>query len=273
MDLASIDVLGIPTVYAAQGTGHPVLLVHGWGASHRLWRKFWPEVRDGYRALAPDLPGWGLSGKPDVPYTIEWYAEWLAAFLDATRAPSAAVVAHSMGATIALQLAATRPEKVSHLVLANPLVTGPGLNREGRLLTAPVLRQLAYPFVKSRLFLRFLTRNFRRLKRPDEQDLLDISRGTYASLTRSVDSMKAADLTAKLAAVRGPTLVLGCDSDDVIAPAESEIAARIPGSRLVVLPGVGHIPMLETPEEFAAPVAAFLREHGLHLVPRRPPQW
>ena len=273
MDLYSIAAGGIETTYAAQGTGHPVVLVHGWGATSRFWRFLWPDLASGYRAIAPDLPGWGKSGKPDAPYTIEWYAGWLDAFLDTLGVQAAAVVGHSMGGSIAIELAASRPQRVSHLVLACPLVTGAGLNRETRFLSAPGMRHFTYPFVKAPWVLRFITRHFQYGRRPEEKDIQAIAAGNFASLSRPITSMKRAALAARLESIRCPTLVVGADRDLVISPDQAALAARIPGARLEMMRDCGHLSLLEAPGEFNGHVVRFLREHGLNRVGARPPQW
>lgn len=275
MDLASVRVQGLEAVYAVQGTGHPVLFIHGWGATHRFWRYQWPEVSSTYLAMAPDLPGWGLSEKPDVPYTLEWYADWLDAFLDRLGIASAAVVGHSFGASIAIQLAASHPQRVSHLLAACPIIRGSdALYAETRVLSLPGLRHLAYPLCKSLWFLRFVTRNFTYARRPDEADILAIASGTYASLSRPLTALKDADLTPRLSEVRCPTLVVGCEEDLVVRPGQARVAAeRIPGARLEMLEGCGHLVMIEAPEEFNGRLVRFLRDHRLNLVGRRPPQW
>src|SRR4051794_6807641 len=64
------------------GQGEPLILLHGLGDSHRTWRRVAPQLSSRFRLLMPDLPGHGLSGRPDAPYTLEWYAETMARWMD-----------------------------------------------------------------------------------------------------------------------------------------------------------------------------------------------
>ena len=271
MDPMSVLVQGIEAVCVEQGAGDPLLLVHGWGAAASHWRRVWGRLVPRYRCLAPDLPGWGLSEKPDVPYTMEWYADWLADLLEARGASPAMVVGHSMGATIALALAQRHPTRVSRLALLNPIVRGEdGVKAETRLLTKPVIRMLAFPFTRARWFLRYIARNFTEGRAMEEGDLLLIARGTYASMTRTLDSLKRIDLTPALDSIRCPALVVGTDADREVPPAQSDLAARIPGARRKTIQGSGHIPILEQPERTAAILTDFL---GPGARQARPPQW
>jgi pimeloyl-ACP methyl ester carboxylesterase len=271
MDLASVRVRGIEAVCAEQGVGDPALFVHGWGGAASHWRKMWGQLVPRYRCLAPDLPGWGLSEKPDVPYTIEWYADWLADLLEARGASPAMVAGHSMGATIALALAQRHPGRVARLALLNSIVRGAdGLRAEARFLSMPVIRTLAFPFTRTRRFLRFIARNFTQGPELEEIDLLLIARGTYASMTRSLDSLKRIDLTPGLESVRCPTLVVGTDADREIPPLQTDLAAQIPGAQRVTIEGAGHVPILEQPDRTASALIDFF---GPGARRARPPQW
>jgi pimeloyl-ACP methyl ester carboxylesterase len=117
----------------------PVLLLHGWGASIYMWRAwFAPLASAGYRPVAVDLPGHGLSDKPDErgAYTLARQVEVLRELLAVEGLTGASVVAQSMGASIALELALAEPSAIGPLVLVNPSLFGRvGLVTIGRLLS------------------------------------------------------------------------------------------------------------------------------------------
>jgi magnesium chelatase accessory protein len=101
----------------------PVLLLHGWGASIYMWRAwFAPLVAAGFRVVAVDLPGHGLSDKPREPgaYSLDHQVATLRHLLVAERLLGARAVAQSMGAAIVLELAMREPGMVGPLVLVNP---------------------------------------------------------------------------------------------------------------------------------------------------------
>lgn len=260
------------TRYAEQGAGHPVLWLHGWGASLRLWREVWPLAVPRFRSIAPDLPGWGGSDKPDAPYTPEWYAEWIGTFLDARFAPSASVVAHSMGAMAAATFAARHPERVRRLVLVNPPVDG-ATAFAGRTatLSKPVLSHLMYAMWGCRRLRRRIARDFTWMRPWDEEDIDGMARATYASLVRPIRGMLATDLRPMLASLRMPVLVVSTPYDRVVKPEQAELARKmLAAARRLQVEECGHCPMWERPEEFARPVLDFLAE-GLPSF--RPPQW
>ena len=109
----------------AQGT--PVLLVHGWGASLYMWRAwFAPLAAAGFRAIAVDLPGHGMSDKPSDTgrYTLDRMVSSLAELIEIEGLNAPHVVAQSMGGTIALELALRRAPAIGRLVLVNPACFG-----------------------------------------------------------------------------------------------------------------------------------------------------
>ena len=272
MDRISFRVRGIECVGADQGAGDPLLLIHGWGGGASNWRRVWPVLATRYRCLAPDLPGWGDSEKPSVPYTFEWYADWLADLLEARSASPAHVAAHSMGATIALVFALRHPRRVRKLAILNPIVRGSdGVKKETRLLMAPGVRHLAYLFMRRRGFLRFIGRNFTEAPEGiDDETLMLLSKGSFASMTRTLKALRAVDLAESLKSIAAPALVIGSDADREIPPEQSALAAKIPGSRLEMLKGAGHVSPLERPEEVGSLLVDFF---GPGSRRDRPPQW
>lgn len=272
MDRISFRARGVDAVGADQGAGDPLLLIHGWGGGASHWRRVWPALATRYRCIAPDLPGWGDSEKPGVPYSFEWYADWLADLLDSRGASPAFVAGHSMGGSIALQFALRHPGRVKKLALLNPVVRGSdGIKLESRILSKPVLRHIGYLFARSRWFLRFLTRNFtERIGGLEEDDMMLVAKGTYASMTRSLEALKSADFTGSLKSVAAPTLIIGSDTDREIPPEQARLAGGIPGSRLEILKGAGHVTPLERADEVAELLVAFF---GPGMKTGRPPQW
>jgi pimeloyl-ACP methyl ester carboxylesterase len=105
----------------------PVLLLHGWGASIYMWRAwFAPLAAAGFRAVAVDLPGHGLSDKPvrDAAYRLSSLVDAVRELIGAERLDGAGVVAQSMAGTIALELALEREPRIRSLVLVNPACFG-----------------------------------------------------------------------------------------------------------------------------------------------------
>jgi pimeloyl-ACP methyl ester carboxylesterase len=120
---------GITLRVAESGThdAPPVVLLHGWGASLYMWRGwFAPLAAAGYRVVAVDLAGHGLSDKPSTPglYSLAPQVALLRELLDVEQLDGAHVVAQSMGGTIALELALAHPGLVNRMALVNPAALG-----------------------------------------------------------------------------------------------------------------------------------------------------
>ncbi len=258
VDLHRVAVEGAEVVYAAAGaeTAPPIVFVHGWVSSHKFWRETIPAFAPRYRCVAPDLVGFGLSGKPRRDYSIEAYARWLEGFLDALGLGRVVLVGHSMGGTIALLFALERPARVGRLALVNPVVRGPGaFSLRSRLLTVPVLRSLLFALAHVRFARRWVARGVSVASRFGEDLVDDLVGGTYASTLDSLRSLKRIDLVPRLGALSVPTLAVGTDGDRVVDPRQYEL---VPAARRVLIPQTGHIPMLERPGEFNGILNAFL---------------
>src|SRR5262245_57519812 len=150
-DLLSVSVEGAEVAYAQQGRVAlpPLVMLHGWAASHKFWKYCFSAFSPRWRVIAPDMVGFGLSEKPDRDYTVEGLATWLGRFLDAMDLGRITLVAHSMGATVALLYAVDHPERIERLVVSNPLVVGAtAFTSRTKLCMAPGIRHLLFPLSK-----------------------------------------------------------------------------------------------------------------------------
>jgi pimeloyl-ACP methyl ester carboxylesterase len=111
---------GVTLAVLDEGAGQPALLIHGFPDSHRLWRHQMRALTGaGMRAIAPDLRGFGESGKPDAvsDYAVGRSVADMVALLDVLEIERAHVVGHDWGATVAWVLATDAPERVERLVV------------------------------------------------------------------------------------------------------------------------------------------------------------
>src|SRR5262245_27847740 len=102
------------------GEGPALLLLHGLSATHHNWEHTIPAFADRWRVIAPDLPGHGQSGKPDAPYTIDFFAGVIRSLGRALGLGEAVVIGNSLGGQIAVELGLTYPAWTRALVLAAP---------------------------------------------------------------------------------------------------------------------------------------------------------
>lgn len=137
---------GLRIFYREQGSGPPVLLLHGWPTSSQLWRNIAPRLAGARRVVALDLPGFGGSDKPtDTAYSFDFFEAVLNDALRALNIERAALVVHDLGGPVGLYWAVRHPERVEKLIILNTLVYpeihwGPRMFLMG--LNTPLLRRV-----------------------------------------------------------------------------------------------------------------------------------
>ena len=196
-------------------------------------------------------------------------AAGLAGFLDARQIGRAVLVGNSLGGATALVSAAAHPERVAALVLVAPAspemsVPWPVRALRARLSGEIALALAAKPFVAFGLRRRL----YARASRVTEQAIDDAwfpltvpgtRRAALAAIRSDPRSHAGVERT-----IRVPTLIVWGAEDRLILPREGErLVARIPGSRLVMIPDAGHLPQREQPEAFSRAVADFLSSLSL----------
>ncbi len=258
---------GSPRLYveASTGPGGTVFL-HGLGGTARYW-----QVEEGAGhlpadAVLVDLYGFGRSPRPFRPYTLDAHLSALEPVV-AEHAPTV-LVGHSLGAALALAYAARRPAEVRGLVLIGlPSYGGPeGARRwfrpapRGWFLTNMALSAVACVATR-RLLGPFLPLILRDVPPQVARDLVEHNAmSSTTSLWNVLYRHDPADDLERLPA-RIPVLFIH-GADDTTAPVEAvrRLAARRPGSRLLVLPGVDHHPWLRVPETCAAVIGDWKTE-------------
>jgi pimeloyl-ACP methyl ester carboxylesterase len=230
-----------------------VVLLHGAGFDHSTWAHSRWFAHHGFSVLAPDLPGHGRSSGKALP-TIADMADWTAALLDAAGVKKAKLIGHSMGSLIALEAAARHPDRVSALSLigtAATMTVGPDL------LKAAEANDLAAIDMVSIWGL-----GFRAGLGGSLAPGLWMHQGAQRVLQQCAPGVLHRDLNAcnvyqnALAAaaqvIVPTTVILG--ERDMMTPARAgkTLAAVIPGARTIVLPGAGHMMMVEQPDELLA---------------------
>ena len=108
------------TCYVDAGSGHPVLLIHGLGGSIESWTNNIGELAKSLRVIAVDLPGFGLSDKPKMNYTIKFYREFVVRFLKRLQLGQVSIVGSSLGGQVAAESAIKRHSLMKKLVLISP---------------------------------------------------------------------------------------------------------------------------------------------------------
>jgi 2-hydroxy-6-oxonona-2,4-dienedioate hydrolase len=222
----------------------PIVLVHGQVVSSRYMEPLAAILAETRAVYVPDLPGFGLSGKPPRTLAIQELTDALEAWMDATALTGALLMGNSLGCQIAARLAAQHPARVSKVVLL-----GPTIDRHARSAVRQTMRWLASgiyerPALALPMALDFLSAGPKRFLQ------------TFHFVLRD-------EIERYLPRVQAPTLVVR-GSHDAVVPQRwaEEVTAMLPRGRLIVIPGAAHSPNYSAPRAMANIILDFVREAG-----------
>lgn len=249
-------------VEAGPSGGLPVVLVHGFPFSHAAWVPQIEALSDRYRVVAYDLRGLGRSEVGDGQYALESYVDDLVAALDHIGEERAVVCGLSMGGYVALRAVEREPTRFRALILCDTR-SGADSN-EGKIKRAESVRDLKRsglaPFVEG--FLPAVLGPTTLGERPDVVAAVEamVRQQRLAGVVAAQLAMAGrTDTTEALHAIGVPSLILVGEEDTLTPPAQArEMAARIPGAELEVIPRAGHLSNLENPEAFNRALITFL---------------
>ncbi|MBI3626082.1 MAG: alpha/beta fold hydrolase [Candidatus Rokubacteria bacterium] len=264
---------GIVLHFVTEGSGAPVLLLHGLGGFAAVWRHNIPVLGRHATAIALDLPGFGRSSKPPGPYPLGIFARTIEAFRRALGLDRLTLVGHSMGGAVAAAYALEYPSRVERLALVGGAVPGFGYRVSWvyRLLAARGLGEIAAGLMWPGLLKAALARCFARPD-PDEIDFLvrtgyavrvsPEGRAAFLSTLRSVRADFAADADRYrrgLMSLPVPVLLIHGSQDRVVPPAHARtVAAHLRNATVRWLEGCGHFPQIERRDAVNGWLAEFL---------------
>jgi pimeloyl-ACP methyl ester carboxylesterase len=262
--------------YVQAGSGPVLLLIHGMAGNAENWRAVVDPLARAHTVIAPDLPGHGSSEPGGGDYSLGGLAAGLRDLLLALGHERATLVGHSLGGGIAMQFAYQFPEMVERLVLVSSGGLGPEVSLLLRAAALPgadyFIAATAGPGSKVGSV---LSRGLGAIGLQPSADVAEVARG-YGGLA---EPHRRAAFLATLRSVVGtrgqrvaagdrlylaealPVLIVWGSRDPIIPASHGEAAHEsLPGSRLEVFEGVGHLPQLEEPGRFVAVLDRFLAE-------------
>ncbi|MGZ3677131.1 MAG: alpha/beta fold hydrolase [Ktedonobacterales bacterium] len=231
---------GATVGYQVVGAGEPVVLVHGLAGSTLWWSQNVGPLAQHHQVYLVDLPGFGSMRQHRASFAVAHAASWLARWMEAVHLPHAHCVGHSMGGYVCMRLAVSRPDLVRSLTLAAPVGVPayPSVYREVIPLIASVRRVTP-------AFLPVLA--------------LDAMRMGPVTLLRTARELVRQDIRSSMEAIAAPTLLIWGEHDILVPPWCGNVLQKsIPGSRLVIIPGAGHVVMYDRPAEFNTALLSLL---------------
>jgi 3-oxoadipate enol-lactonase len=247
-----------------QGSGAPLLLVHGFPLDHTMWRGQIDALSDVCRVIAPDQRGFGQSGAADK-MSMESMADDLASLLDALGVAQPIVYCGlSMGGYIAWQFVKRHGDRLAKLILCDTRAAADTEEaRKNRFATAEkVLAEGSHVVAEAMLPKLFADSTVAEQPTVVEQTRQVIEATAPATVAAALHAMAARiDATPMLPDVKLPTLVL-CGEHDALTPATEmhQVAGAMPAAQYVEIAGAGHMAPLEKPEPINAAIRQFLGE-------------
>jgi 3-oxoadipate enol-lactonase len=237
--------------YDSLGSGETLVLVHAFPFDRRMWRDQALSLSTERRIVTIDLPGFGESHPLEEVPTVDTFADQIVALLDHLGIEKAAVGGLSMGGYVALAFAANHAHRLQGLVLCDTRAAADSAETKAA-------RGLAINLVKEQGVPEYLERQLAKLLSPKatHEVRTEVRRLGNQSVEGVIAGLQVLrdrpDRTKLLTQITCPTLLIVGEEDAISFPEEmAAMAAAIPGSRLIRIPGAGHLANLENPEAFA----------------------
>lgn len=259
-----LDAGGVLVRTVRAGAGDTtLLLLHGYGESLTTWRAVFDPLATAARVIAIDLPGFGGSAKPDVPYSLPAMTERLSRFIDRWTTGPLVLVGHSMGGELAANLALLRPDRIKLLVLIAPAGYRIGLGGIAGSMTPTKARTIGrYLALRS-----FITpiHDPGWLGEPDSSATYDqTGDANYSRVAaRILEEFDFVALRPRFRELTQPTLLIWGGLDPVVPFSVGDtLSQTIPCVRYVPLRNAFHRPQAERPDTVIWAVREFLRRPG-----------
>lgn len=266
----TLEVAGLKTHLLRAGSGEPVILLHGLGASSYSWRFAFEELSRRYEVFAPDLPGFGRTDKPrDFDYSIAGLHRWVVAFMDKLGLPRARFAGNSMGGVITLWTAMETGHRVERMAL---LGTPAYPENRPKLLWPlgwPVLGRV-FEWALGETTLRYVART----TFVDQSKVTEELIAEYLAPLKTAEGRRAVaefirraippDFQERISSYRNlrhPALVLAGDSDRMVDHRGAErLSKDLPRARFVYLERCGHAPQEDAPDRVIPLLRDFFAE-------------
>ena len=227
--------------YKKFGNGKPIIFVHGWGGSMFSLHALAIEASKEYTSIILDLPGFGRSDNPPPHWGVEGYAEIVTKFIQALKLKQPLYVGHSFGGEIGIYIASHMPKIIGSLILCNS-----SFKRENKV--SKISRILKLFPVHTNRFIKSFEPHIKKLYYKIFHRSSELFK--YPHLEANFRKIITQDLTEDVKKITKPTLIIWGE-EDTYTPVlwAYELAHNIKGSRLIVIPGIGHALPIKLPSE------------------------
>jgi len=236
--------------------GRCLLILHGWGGSSNSWVRVQRILaKKGYQVIVPDLPGFGKSKTPPIPWGIKNYTDFVLNLVNHFEFENLFLLGHSFGGRIAIKFAVSYPEKIKSLILCDSAGIkqkwGPKekfifrLSKIGNAIFTPKImtrfkngaRELFYIFLRHKDYVK-----------------------ADGTMKETIKKVLEEDLLPELSEIKNRTLIVWGQGDRMVPVKFSHIfKEKIANSELIILPKIGHSPHLEAPKELAEIISKFFK--------------
>ncbi|WP_285766833.1 alpha/beta hydrolase [Peribacillus sp. SI8-4] len=249
--------------YLESGDGKALVILHGLGNNSQSWKQQLSQLKEDYRVIAWDAPGYGGSSDPQEEFQdFSQFADVLKEFLESLGLQSVYLLGHSMGSAIALEFSSRFPHMVEALIIADATRGSAGVSAEenerklqNRLHSINTLKpeELAKKRVKA-----LLSPNASYgVVKEAERIMSQVRPAGYRSVSYALSNLNQMEW---LSSISVPTLVMCGELDQVTPVSESKVFHElIPHSELAIIPNTGHLCYQEDPETFNGFVTDFLK--------------
>jgi pimeloyl-ACP methyl ester carboxylesterase len=249
----------------------PLVLIHGTASSLHTWDAWVETLKTEHRIIRLDLPAFGLTGpNPQDDYSLTYYSKFLHDFLEKLGVKHYALAGNSLGGSIVWHHALDYPDQVSKLIL----IDAGGYSTKGKLsggaagfkiAKIPILNKLVSIITPKSIIRKSLLDTYGQDSLVTDQlvdryfDML-LRAGNRDAVVKRFAAVFKAD-SHRIKTIKTPTLILWGDLDQLIPVEHAELFHQdLPNDTLVILKGIGHVPMEEAPKASADAVRAFLKK-------------
>jgi len=249
--------------YLTQGQGsNTIVFMHGWACNVGFWREQVPAFENKARLVVIDLPGHGESDKPDVDYTMDYFADAVIAVMRDAKVEKATLVGHSMGTPVICKVYAKAPERVAGLVAVDGFLRRPKMSAEqAENMAAPYRKPEYREQVKQMVGFMFPNPGTEALRDRVAEEMLKTPQHVMASAMGEMFNLKQP--AWDLAKVDVPVMSINAKSPMWTENYEKHVRSLSPKTDYRLIEGTGHFVMLEKPAEFNSALMEMLTKFDL----------